>query len=212
MENDSSQNFIPALINENSLVVKQKKELLELVGFETRNKYSIEKHDGTPIAFAAEDGKGLGAILFRHFLGHWRSFSITIFDTARSKVITAEHPFRFLFSRLIVKDQSGKTIGAIQQRFSIFHKSFDIVNESNQVVLTTRAPIWKPWTFPINKDEVEEAIILKRWSGLFKEAFTDADQFTINFHSKKLNLKERQLILAATLLIDLVYFENKGSS
>ncbi len=212
MDQSSPQAFIATLLNEHSLVVKQKKELLELAGFETRNKYSIEKHDGTPIAFAAEDGKGLGAILFRHFLGHWRSFSITIFDTTRTPVLTAEHPFRILFSRLIVKNQNGETIGAIQQRFSIIHKSFDIVDETNQVIMTTRAPIWKPWTFPIRKAEVEEALILKRWSGVLKEAFTDADQFTINFHSKNLNLKERELVLAATLLIDLVYFENKGSS
>jgi hypothetical protein len=212
MDQSSPQPFLVTLLNEHSFVVKQKKELLELAGFETRNKYSIEKQDGTPIAFAAEDGKGLGAILFRHFLGHWRTFSITIFDTTRVPVITADHPFRILFSRLIVKNQAGETIGAIQQRFSIIHKSFDIVDESNQVIMTTRAPIWKPWTFPIKKEEAEVAMILKRWGGVLKEAFTDADQFTINFHGKNLNLKERQLILAATLLIDLVYFENKGSS
>ncbi len=212
MDQNTTTQLFSILINESSLLIKQKKELLELVGFETRNKYSIERHDGTPIAFAAENGKGLSAFIFRHFLGHWRSFTITIFDTTRTPVLVAEHPFRFLFSRMIVKAQNGAVLGAIQQRFSILHKSFDIVDDSNQVIMTTRAPIWKPWTFPILKDDIEVALILKRWSGVLKEAFTDADQFTINFHNKKLDLKERQLILVATLLIDLVYFEHKSSN
>ena len=211
MNQSNATLFVSTLLNEHFFVVKQKKELLELAGFETRNKYSIETHEGVQIAFAAEDGKSIGAILFRHILGHWRSFSITIFDTNRVPIFTAHHPFRILLSRLVVKNQSGETIGAIQQRFSIFHKSFDIVDDSDQVIMSTRAPIWKPWTFPIKKNEIEIAIILKRWSGILKEAFTDADQFTINFHGKNLNVKERTLILAATLLIDLVYFEKKSS-
>jgi len=212
MESNSDSIFYNSFLIENVFFLKQKKELLELVGFETRNKYSIELENGAPIAYAAEDGKNLGAIIGRHFLGHWRSFKIVIFDINKNPLYYAEHPFRILFSRINLFRQNGELIGSIVQRFSIFQKSFDILDSSGKVVITTRAPIWKPWTFPMIKNQEEAALVLKRWSGLFKEALLDTDHFTISFRPNKTNLKERELILAATLLIDIVYFENKSST
>src|SRR6478752_4271537 len=103
------------------LMILQKRELAELFGIETRNKYSIEA-GGAPFAFAAEQGKGGLAFLARMFFGHWRTFEIHFFDEARQLVLRAVHPFRFLFQRLEVFAADGRMLGAIQQRFSVFSK------------------------------------------------------------------------------------------
>src|SRR5215207_1012228 len=95
------------------LMIVQKRELVELIGIETRNKYSIEVN-GAPFAFAAEQGKGGLAFFARMLLGHWRTFEIHFFDNARQLVIKAVHPFRFLFQRLEVWAANGRQIGAIQ--------------------------------------------------------------------------------------------------
>jgi len=191
------------------LMIVQKRELAELFGFETRNKYAIEVN-GAPFAFAAEQGKGGLAFLARMFVGHWRTFEIHFFDSARQLVLRAVHPFRFLFQRLEVNAASGRPIGAIQQRFAIFSKRFDVTDPSGRLLLSVSSPIWRPWTFAFERDGRELARVEKKWSGMLREAFTDADRFRVAFPSAELSQDERSLVLAAAIFIDLQYFEQKA--
>lgn len=190
--------------------VVQRRELVELLGFETRNKYSIEA-DGVPFAFAAEQGKGGLAFLARWFLGHYRRFEIHFFDAARSLVLRAVHPFRWFLQRLDVHAADGALLGSIQQRFAIFYKAFDVLDPQGRVLLSVRSPIFRPWTFSLTRYDQEVARIEKKWSGLLREAFTDADRFRILFLAPDLGLDERTLSLAAAIFVDLLYFENRGS-
>jgi len=52
-------------------------------------------------------------------------------------------------------------------------------------------------------------VILKKWTGLLKEGFTDADNFGVNFPSDW-PVELKTLALGAVLLIDFVHFENKS--
>jgi uncharacterized protein YxjI len=191
------------------VIVVQRPELAELLGIETRNKYAIEAN-GRQIGFAAEQGKGLWAVLARMVVGHWRSFEIQFFDEARQLVLRALHPFRFFFQRLEVSRADGRPLGAIQQRFAFFSKRFDVLDPSEQVLLTVSSPLWRPWTFAFERRGQALARVEKKWGGLVREAFTDADRFRIVYESSELSLDERSLILAAALFIDLQYFERKA--
>jgi len=192
------------------LMIVQKRELAELFGFETRNKYSIEAN-GAPFAFAAEQGKGGLAFLARMFMGHWRTFEIHFFDDARQLVLRAVHPFRFFFQRLEVSTAEGRPLGSIQQRFAVFSKRFDVSDAGDRLLLSVSSPIWRPWTFAFQRDGRELARVEKKWSGMLQEAFTDADRFRVAFQSPELSLEERALVLAAGIFIDLQYFERKAS-
>ncbi|HKY39167.1 MAG TPA: phospholipid scramblase-related protein [Polyangiaceae bacterium] len=199
-----------AIVQQSSeIMIVQKRELAELFGFETRNKYSIEVN-GAPFAFAAEQGKGGLAFFARMFLGHWRTFEIHFFDNARQLVIKAVHPFRFFFQRLEVWAANGRQIGAIQQRWAFFSKRFDVTDPSGRLLLTVSSPIWRPWTFKFMREERELARVEKKWTGMLQEAFTDADRFRVAFESPELGLDERNLILVAGVFIDLQYFEHKA--
>lgn len=198
----------PTIFEINELIVRQRKEIAELFGYETRNKYEI-LHGTTPVAFAAEQGKGIGAWLVRQWIGHWRTFEIHIFDATRQVLLKARHPFRFFFQRLEVSDGAGKTLGAIQQRFSLFYKRFDVNSQSRQL-LEVRSPFWRPWTFEFKSAGKTVATVRKRWSGLLKEAFTDADNFQILFVDTTLSQELRALVITSALFIDLQYFEQKA--
>jgi hypothetical protein len=126
--------------NTAEIVIVQKKELAELFGFETRTKYSIEAN-GTPFAYAAEQGKSGIDFVARYFLGHWRTFEIHFFDDARELVFRALHPFRFLFQRLEVVAADGRPLGAVQQRWAFLSKRFDVLdaNGSGRRVLFSLA-------------------------------------------------------------------------
>jgi uncharacterized protein YxjI len=191
------------------LMIVQKRELAELFGIETRNKYSIEVN-GAPFAFAAEQGKGGLAFLARMFVGHWRTFEIHFFDATRQLVLRAVHPFRFLFQRLEVSAADGRMLGAIQQRFAVFSKRFDVTDAAGRLLLSVSSPLWRPWTFGFEREGRELARVEKKWSGMLQEAFTDADRFRVAFQSPELSLDERALVLAAGIFIDLQYFEQKA--
>lgn len=199
-----------AVVQQSSeLMIVQRRELAELFGFETRNKYSIEVN-GAQFAFAAEQGKGGLAFFARMFMGHWRTFEIHFFDNARNLVLRAVHPFRFFFQRLEVFTADGRQLGAIQQRWAFFSKKFDVTDPSGRLLLSVSSPFWRLWTFAFERDGQELARVEKKWGGMLREAFTDADRFRVAFESPALSLDERSLVLAAGIFIDLQYFEQKA--
>ncbi len=181
-----------------------------MAGLETRNKFEIVGTDGAPLGFAAEQGKGFGAVLARMFLGHWRTFEIHVFDASRQLVAVALHPWRFFFQRLEVRAPDGRPLGALQQRFSLLYKRFDVEDAVGTARLRVSSPLWKPWTFPFERDGREVAFVRKKWSGFMKETFLDADDFMIEFVDPSLGEDDRLLLVAAGLFIDLQYFERKA--
>lgn len=52
--------------------------------------------------------------------------------------------------------------------------------------------------------------ISKQWSGLAREAFTDADNFGISF-PQNLDVKIKAVLLGAVFLIDFMFFEKANN-
>jgi Zn-finger nucleic acid-binding protein/uncharacterized protein YxjI len=201
--------FWETLRSTDFVLLQQQFEVAELFGFESRNKYSLRTESGF-FGWAAEQSKSIFGFLLRQFLGHWRPFEIHLFDNLRQPVMRAVHPFRFFFQRLEVQLTDGTPIGAIQQRFSILSKRFDVEDGQGRVVMTVSSPIWRIWTFPFQRGGQQVGVIEKKWGGFFTEAMTDKDKFMVRF-GPGLTDHERGLLVAAGLFVDLVYFEHKAS-
>jgi uncharacterized protein YxjI len=155
---------------------------------------------------------GLGAMLMRQFVGHWRSYEIHVFDNMRNVILRAVHPFRWFFQRLEVFDAAGRPVGALQQRWSFFSKRFDVEDAAGRVLMTVNSPLWRPWTFRFERAGQRVASVLKKWSGALTELFTDADSFRIEFEHPGISPDERALLLCAGVFIDMQYFEAKANS
>jgi uncharacterized protein YxjI len=195
------------LTSQTRLFVRQIREVAEIFGFETRNKYQISDESRNPVGFAAERGGGFFGFILRQYLGHWRSFEIAIVDSLNRPWMTARHPFRWYFQCLEVKAADGKLIGRIEQRFAIFSKRFEVQDPHGRQLMEVSSPLWRPWTFEFLNMGRPQAVIQKKWSGLLTEAFLDKDNFLIEFHEPTLSQHHRQLILAAALFVDIIYFE-----
>jgi uncharacterized protein YxjI len=193
-----------------NLLVHQRHEVGEFLGFEGRNKYEVLDERKQVVAFAAEQRKGLLDWFARQFLGHWRRYEIRFFDPQRRPFLVARHPFRLIFQRLEVYTDDGRFLGALQQRFSILTKRFDVEGPNGQTILEVSSPFWKIWTFPFMHGEKRVACISKKWSGILSEAFTDKDNFLVQYEDQQLSEEERHLLLAAAVFIDLRYFERKA--
>ena len=202
--------MLPSLQTQAHVYVKQRHEIAEWIGFETRNKYEFYDQNMQVLAFAAEQRRGFLGAIVRQIFGHWRTFDLHFFTADRQPLMRAHHPFRWYYQRLEVTDAQGQKLGDMQRRFAIFSKKFALSDDLGQSLIEMESPFWRIWTFPLKKRGTQVACIKKKWSGLLAEAMTDKDNFQIDFEDPKLSVKERHLILAAALFIDLLYFEKKA--
>lgn len=216
MMNQPTSALLPPLTSHQELIISQKIELAEmLLEFESRNKYGIYGANRAPVAYAAEQGKGFLGVLMRMLMRHWRTFEIHVFTPDRRLVAKATHPFRwFAFNEcLLVHDAQGTYLGAVQRRFAFFSKIFDILGPNGEVLMSVKSPFWKPWTFEFMAQGQRHAVIEKKWSGMLKEMFTDADTFRLGFDNPHLTDGARWLLITAAIFVDLQFFEdNAGSS
>ena len=201
------------LTNTQQIVVVQRRELAELFGFETRNKYEVYNEERQLIGFSAEQQKGWIGFFLRQLMGHWRSFEVRFFDNLRNPVMVSKHPFRFFFQEFHVFDAKGLLLGRAEQRFGIFTKKFDVYNSREELLFRMRSGFFSFWTFPLQSPlGVERALIKKKWSGLLQEMFLDADNFAITFNDPSLTQQERLMVMAMSVFTDLQYFEQKAES
>ncbi|KZS02914.1 Phospholipid scramblase 2 [Daphnia magna] len=184
------------------LLVHQKVELLEaFVGFETSNKYTVKNSMGQKVFYAAE----MSDCCTRQCCGPNRPFDMKIVDNHGQETMEVTAP-------------PGTPIGSIQQEWSILSPKFSIKDASGETVLTIEGPIC---TFSICGDvefnvysrngDTKVGKISKQWSGLIREAFTDADMFGINF-PLDLDVRTKAVLLGACFLIDFMFFEKAGNN
>ena len=200
--------MLQEIAGESSIVIKQRKEMFEMLGFETRNKYEILNSSGATLGFAAEQQKGLLGTLLRQVVGHWRSFAVHIFDSNRQEQFVANHPFRFYFQRLEVSDMQGNSLGYLERQFSILTKKFLVHDETSRISSEMASGLFKIWTFPFKRDGRDIAKISKKWGGAMTELFLDSDTFLLEFLDPALTPKEKAVLLCSAIFIDLLYFEN----
>ncbi|MBI4606804.1 MAG: scramblase [Planctomycetes bacterium] len=190
------------------ILVRQTKEWGEiLIGFESRNRFEVLDEDGQVLGYAAEEAGGFTAVLLRNLLGHCRAATVHVYGPGGEELGRGVKPFRFFFHRMEVFE-GGRKIGAVQRRFSVLHRKFTVEDASGQEVLTLLSPFLRIWTFKLLAEGQEVGRISKRWGGLLKEMFTDADVFGVEFTHPRLPQEVKKLLLVAVFLVDFTCFEN----
>ena len=190
------------------LVVSQKKEWGEiLTGFETKNRYIVMAQNGTEMFYAAEAS---GSLMLRLILKALRPFTIFVTKPGGQSVLHVERPFRFYFHEINVYGHNGLLLGRVKRRFSFLRRIYSVFDANGNQIFQLFGPILHPWTFEILKGDTEIGKITKKWSGLLKEGFTDADNFGILF-PENLPTNQKAILLGAVFLIDFVHFENTGN-
>jgi len=200
-----------------ALYVKQKVEMLEaLCGCETKNKYKIKNTQGQVIFTAKEDTD----CCTRNCCGPNRPFDLIIRDASEREVIHLTRPlacnsccFPCCLQSIEVFSPPGSLVGKIEQVWTLCSPEFVIKDASGNVVLTIEGPFCT-YSFCgdvefkiLSKDGTTQVgKISKKWSGLLREAFTDADNFGINF-PMDLDVRMKAVMLGACFLIDFMFFE-----
>eukprot|EP01080_Neovahlkampfia_damariscottae_P011989 gene11989-5390_t len=191
-------------------MIKQQTDLLEIfTGIEIPNKYTVVTSNGENLRI-----EETSECFERLYCGPARGLVFNIY-TNNQKILSLERPFAFILPEMYVYDETQhpkRYIGKIQTQCSPFTREYKIFDFLDQEVSNISGNIFAPWTFFVHKKEMQIGKIQKKFSGLFKELFSDSDNFGVTFQ-KDLSTEEKSLIFSATLLIDLMYFErNKNNN
>jgi uncharacterized protein YxjI len=198
------------LAQADALTVRQQKEWGEiLTGFETKNKYEVVDHFSNPLFEVQEEGGSALTTITRLFLKALRPFTMHLFSPQGTGLFKLTRPFRFYFHELDVSRSNGAPLGKIKRRFALLRRLYSVVDRNGNEIFELFGPLFHPWTFQIKKGGRELGKITKKWSGLAKESFTDADNFGIIF-PKGIDLSQKAVLLGAVFLIDFIHFENSG--
>lgn len=196
------------------LIVRQIKEWVEIIiDFETRNQYEILSENGERHAFVIERHQGLLSTLARIFLRSHRPLEIDVLDNQSSSLFQLSRKFFFFFSDLFITDSNHQNIGSIHRRFGIIYKKYDLHDKLGNVFAHVKAPIWRLWTFPVTDTDGRDAgKITKKWQGLLKEAFSDADSFVVEYGDKAWSTNQRLVLLFTAVSIDFDFFEDNDAN
>jgi len=205
----STSNSNPLAINEDFLIIEQQVEWMEAFSnYETENRYAILNQYGNELFFAEERS----SFWARMFLPAQRPLDIEVFNNQGDLVMAIEKPFRFFVPEIIVYNENDESVGIVKKKFWSLRRTFIVLDVNGNEIYRIVGPILHPWTFKIMKDGKELGKISKKWSGIGKEMFTDADTFNVNFPNA-MSDEEKKIFVGATFLIDLMYFEkNKNKA
>lgn len=182
--------------------------IMESFDLEKENTYVVSDDIGRELFFAQEEEEH--GWLFKSFLNASRPFTISVLPNNIKQGIRVTRPFRFYFHEAEVALLDGKVIGSVKKKFSFMRRIYSVFNNKGQERFQIIGPVFKPWTFNIMQGERKIGVIKKNWSGLAREALTQADNFTLEV-PKKLHPGYKLLLLGVVFLIDFVHFE-KGMS
>ncbi|XP_020637509.3 phospholipid scramblase 2 [Pogona vitticeps] len=200
------------------ILIHQQLELLEIItGFETCNKYEIKNAMGQKVYFAAEEND----CCTRNCCGPSRPFTMKIMDNLGQEVIELTRPLRCsscccpcCLQELEVHAPPGTPVGYIKQLWDPCLPKFTIQNEAKEDILKIVGPCivcscCEDINFEVKSTDEKNTVgrISKQWTGFVKEAFTDADNFGIQF-PLDLDVKMKAVMLGACFLIDFMFFEH----
>ncbi|KAF5895040.1 phospholipid scramblase 2-like, partial [Clarias magur] len=193
------------------ILIHQKVELLEaFIGFETNNQYEVKNSMGQKIYKAKEKND----CCTRNCCGSLRSFDMKIKDNMDREVIRMIRPYRCAscwfpccLQELEVQAPPGTTIGYVTQDWHPCYPKFSIKGANKETLMKLEGPCLAcnccgDVVFELKGKDGGGSIgqIRKQWSGLLKEAFTDADNFGIQF-PLDMDVKMKAVLMGACFLI-----------
>ncbi|KAM9316570.1 phospholipid scramblase family member 5-like [Gastrophryne carolinensis] len=177
--------------------------------------YIISSHTAKQLLVAIEDSSWLCMQL----CGPARCCCLRLCDANRQEVLKFSRPYRVdvccLFCCLMVIrvfNSANNLLGFVQQRWSLFSPIFSVHNSEGTRMMEIRgswsaARCHSDQEFQVTSLEGHRvAIIWKRWPGYNEDYNMDHDFFGLDI-SASLSPTEKALLLAATFLLNYMFFE-----
>lgn len=208
--------------------VRQKEEWLEIItGYETNNKYDILNTDKKLLFKALENT----STWFRLRYGRKRPYIVELWDNNGIKQMVMKSYISPEGKKLNIEIPPDTLFATITEEMVFLQPSFFIRDAAGISMFRITSPLsastgsFKNVNFEIyrhdpevyeNEDDDEETKkektnighITKKWSGLLREYYTDADFFEL-IMPEDLSVEWKTVLLAATLMVDFEFYEKR---
>lgn len=177
--------------------------------FKFENSYQVYNDIGVNIGVVAQKmsagDKALRLLLNKSML----PFLLEIRNADGGLEASLRRGWTFWMSKITITDKDGRPIGYIKQKFKLLKPTF-LIYDTNDILVGKISGDWKAWNFKITDDNDNQiGAISKKWAGAVKEIFTSADKYNVTINPDYPENKNKMIILAGAITIDMVLKEMK---
>ena len=179
----------------------------------TANQYVVRTPAGSGSLVRQEDA---GAMLARLFLATFTRQQFTLRDASDNPILLLERHFeKLITSRLDVflddAGDPGLRLGTVERNFALMETRYELKDARGVVFARVIRPVTALWKFRVETAAgAPVAMLAKEWTGIMNEYMTNADDFSIDFGAHPWTIEQRAVIVAATLSIDLDFFDRRA--
>ena len=175
---------------------------------QSANEYELRKKSNEPLGLAQEFKKDSAAIphwMKSYYIGKRRPLTFTVTNQNEDVILYLRRPFHIFSSTTIIKNSNHEILGYIWRRFNPVIRKYEFHTAERQLLAYIKAPILKPWTFPILNLRKKEIGLIKRKRPSLGEYMTHRE--TLNIKYLNMSLEEKIMTLATALTICIDMFE-----
>ncbi|WP_437202419.1 LURP-one-related/scramblase family protein [Planctomicrobium sp. SH664] len=192
------------VLNQNLFFVK------EHVGFfKAANNYDVfDPSTGEEILHCREPNLGTITKLLR-FTDYKRMtpFDIYLTTPEGEPVLRVHRGVNFFLSKVLVSDEDDVVVGGFKQKLFSIGGAFQVLSANDEPLCQLQGK-WTGWEFKFVHEGDVLATVSRKWSGIGKELFTDADNYVLSISdSVPPDNPLRILIVGAVFCIDMVLKE-----
>lgn len=131
---------------------------------------------------------------------------VNVYAGGSSQVLLTvrKHP-GFLRTRLEVLDAQGRCLAQLRSKLFSLGGAFVIFDSAGLEIGQLKGD-WKGWDYTATIQGQPVGVVTKKWAGVLKEVFTNADQYLV----KAERPEQLPLLLGLALAVDVVYKEQQG--
>ena len=193
------------VLQRDTFVINQKAKLFEL-----RNQFAVFDETGQPLGTVEQVNRSAFAVFARVVsdLDVMLPMTLEFRDTAGQPLLTMHKPwFRW---GCVVSRPDGAVMGRVTKEIRLGKARFALHGPAGERLGSVLAQNWRAKDFSIRDgDDVEVARITKKWAGMAREIFTDADNYVVTLQPG-LPDPLRSLAIGTALAVDTV-MKNKDS-
>ncbi len=191
------------VLNKNLFLVKEHSGLLK-----TANDYDIlDPETGEIVMECREENIKPSIKILRFFdlLKNTTPFDIQIRVPGHGQIARVTRGVPIVASNVRVLDENNVIIGGFRQKKFSISGAFDVIDANGEVVCTLKGGLTGANYRFLAQNNLELALVTKKWAGLGKELFTSADNFILQIdEAVPCNSIIRQLILSSVICIGIV--------
>jgi len=186
----------------NTFVINEKVQV-----FKFRNGYQVLDTEGNSIGYIQENMPTSRVWLSLVISKKNLPMAFEVRNSEGKVVSSLTRGWTLFMSKMKVLGEDGQVVASINQKFGLKPK-FEIYDTNNSLLAHIQGN-WTAWNFNIT--DASGAVIgtiSKKFNGLAKEIFTDADKYVVNIEPSVTNEAQRIAIATVAAAIDMILKEN----